>query len=149
MEKTHLLVHVEPYGSCVKRQRKSWEYYFLTSQIKASIYIKDGLATQNPKEYIANLSENLVAASLFKLQQNRDFGIFYDPEKGGVDFLLNTIMGDIIPIEVGIGAKNTKQVKKAISRYNSDYGIIVSNRSSRIQKEDNIITIPLSTFSFM
>lgn len=58
-------------------------------------------------------------------------------------------MGDIIPIEVGIGVKNTKQVKKAISRYNSDYGIIVSNRSSRIQKEDNIITIPLSTFSFM
>lgn len=149
LEKTHLLFHVEPYGSCVKRQRKSWEYYFLTSQIKASIYIKNGLATQNPKEYIANLSENLVAASLFKLQQNRDFGIFYDPEKGGVDFLLNTIMGDIIPIEVGIGAKNTKQVKKAISRYNSDYGIIVSNRSSRIQKEDNIISIPLSTFSFM
>lgn len=149
LEKTHLLFHVEPYGSCVKRQRKSWEYYFLTSQIKASIYIKNGLATQNPKEYIANLSENLVAASLFKLQQNRDFGIFYDPEKGGVDFLLNTIMGDIIPIEVGIGAKNIKQVKKAISRYNSDYGIIVSNRSSRIQKEDNIISIPLSTFSFM
>lgn len=149
LEKTHLLFHVEPYGSCVKRQRKSWEYYFLTSQIKASIYIKNGLATQNPKEYIANLSENLVAASLFKLQQNRDFGIFYDPEKGGVDFLLNTIMGDIIPIEVGIGAKNTKQVKKAISRYNSDYGIIVSNKSSRIQKEDNIISIPLSTFSFM
>ena len=58
-------------------------------------------------------------------------------------------MGDIIPIEVGIGAKNIKQVKKAISRYNSDYGIIVSNRSSRIQKEDNIISIPLSTFSFM
>lgn len=55
-------------------------------------------------------------------------------------------MGDIIPIEVGIGAKNIKQVKKAISRYNSDYGIIVSNRSSRIQKEDNIISIPISTF---
>lgn len=58
-------------------------------------------------------------------------------------------MGDIIPIGVGIGAKNAKQVKKAISRYNSDYGIIVSNRSSRIQKEDNIISIPISTFSFM
>ena len=60
LEKTHLLFHVEPYGSCVKRQRKSWEYYFLTSQIKASIYIKNGLATQNPKEYIANLSEILL-----------------------------------------------------------------------------------------
>ncbi len=133
----------------MKRQRKSWEYYFLTSQIKAGIYIKNGLATQNSKEYLANLSENLVAASLFKIQQNRDFGIFYDPAKGGVDFLINTIMGDIIPIEVGIGAKDTKQVKKAISRYNSDYGIIISNRSSRIQKEDDIISIPLATFSFI
>ncbi len=58
-------------------------------------------------------------------------------------------MEDIIPIEVGIGAKDTKQVKKAISRYNSDYGIIISNRSSKIQKEDNIISIPRTTFSFM
>ena len=58
-------------------------------------------------------------------------------------------MGDIISIEVGIGAKDTKQVKKAISRYNADYGIIISNRSNRIQKEDNIISIPLATFSFI
>ena len=43
-------------------------------------------------------------------------------------------MGDIIPIEVGIGAKNTKQVKKAISRYNSDYGIIVSNKKQQNSK---------------
>ena len=39
---------------------------------------------------------------------NKDFGIYYDPQKKGVDFLLNTISGDIIPIEVGIGKKDKK-----------------------------------------
>lgn len=50
----------------------------------------------------------------------RNFGIFYAPEKGGVDFLLNNIMGDIIPIGVRIANKSSKQVKKAINLYDSD-----------------------------
>jgi predicted AAA+ superfamily ATPase len=148
-EMTQLLFHIEPYGSPAKRVRKAWKYYFLSSQIKASIYLNSGQATRHPKEYMSTLAENLVASTLFKIKRSKDIGIFYDPEKGGVDFLINTIIGDIIPIEVGIGKKDKKQIKTAIKRYDSDYGIIVSNRTSEIQKEDNIISIPLTTFSFI
>ena len=46
----------------------------------------------------------------FKMKpiSKRNFGIFYAPEKGGVDFLLNNIMSDIILIEVGIANKSSK-----------------------------------------
>lgn len=78
-----------------------------------------------------------------------NFGIFFDGEKEGVDFLINTIDGRIIPIDVGIGKKNKKQISKAIKRYKADYGIIVSNKTTSIQKEDNIIFIPPITFSLL
>ena len=43
--------------------------------------------------------------------------------------------------------KNKKQIIKAINNYNSDYGIIISNTTNQIVKEENIIYIPLVTFS--
>ncbi len=151
LEKTKLLFHVEPYGSSMKRERKSWEYYFLPTQIKAAIYQSNGQASRNPQEYFSLLAENLIASSLFKMKQEllKDFGIFYDSSKGGVDFLINTIMGEVIPIEVGIGKKNKKQIKKAIERYDADYGIVISNKTQEITKEDNVINVPLLTFSLM
>ena len=39
--------------------------------------------------------------------------------------------------------------EKAINNYNSDYGILISNRTFSIKKENNIIYIPLRTFSYI
>ena len=66
-----------------------------------------------------------------------------------VDFIVQRGFNKPIPIEVGIGKKGKSQIKSAIRRYKSDYGIIVSNSSERIEKEDNIIKIPVRTFSLM
>lgn len=149
-EEAQLIFHVEPYASPIKRIRKAWEYYFLSTQLKSCIYQQSGQASLN-KEYFGLLLENFVGASLFKLKQKSrmNFGIFFDGEKEGVDFLINTIDGRIIPIEVGIGKKNKKQISKAIKRYKADYGIIVSNKTTSIKKEDNIIFIPPITFSLL
>ena len=75
-------------------------------------------------------------------------GLFYDPKKSGVDFLVRNI-DKIIPIEVGVGKKTKSQLTKAINNYNSDYGILISNRTFSIKKENNIIYIPLRTFSYI
>lgn len=151
LEKTQLIFHIEPYGSVSKRIRKSWEYYFLAPQIKAAIYLDYGQASRNPNEYKAILTENMVASTLFKIKNKRNnmFSIFYDPRKGGVDFLINDIMGNVIPLEVGYGKKDTKQVRSAMNKYGSEFGIVVSNRTSAIEKDDNIINIPLSTFALL
>ncbi len=69
-------------------------------------------------------------------------------KKKGVDFVLQHINGKIIPIEVSIGKKDKRQIKKAMKKYKSEYGIIIS-KNANIRKEDDIIYIPLNTFAFM
>ena len=151
LEKTQLLFHIEPYGSPAKRNRKSWKYYFLSNQIKSNIYLKNGQASRQSKEFDSLMAENMVASSLYKLKLStgQDFGIFYDSNKRGVDFLISTLFGDVIPIEVGLGNKDNKQIKLAMKYYGSDYGIIVSDSFEKITKEDNIIKLPLFIFSFI
>ena len=151
LEKTELIFHIEPYGSGTKRNRKSWEYYFISTQIKSSIIQDSGIATSNINEYNEILLKNHVASTLFKMKKELkpNFGLFYDTRKGGVNFIIKTLMGDTIPIEVGIGKKNKKQIKNSINKYNSKYGIIISNKTSIIEKEDNIIYIPPLTFSLI
>ena len=148
----HLVFSVDAYGSIAKRNRQPREYYFLSTQMKACIYQLNGQSTQTEGDYFGSLLENYVAASLFMMKEKtkRDFGIFYDSrKKSNVDFLINTVMGDIIPIEVGIGDKNKRQIKNAMSKYNSDFGIVISNKTQSIVKDDDVIFIPIKTFSLM
>ncbi len=148
----HLIFGVDAYGSITKRNRQPREYYFLSTQMKACIYQLNGQSTQTKGDYFGSLLENYVAASLFMMKEKtkRDFGIFYDSrKKSNVDFLINTIMGDIIPIEVGIGDKNKKQIKNAMNKYNSNFGIVISNKTGSIVKDEDVLFIPIKTFSFM
>lgn len=151
LEDTQLLFHIEPYGSPAKRSRKSWKYYFLSNQIKANIYLNNGHSSKESKEFESLIVENMVASALYKLKfsTRQDFGIFYDSVKGGVDFLVTTLLGKIIPIEVGLGDKTSEQIKSAIKRYGSDYGIIISDNFDEVKKEGNIIKIPLIIFAFI
>ena len=45
--------------------------------------------------------------------------------------------------------KDKKQLKKAINNYDSPYGILISNTTTNVYKEDNIIYIPYKTFSLI
>ena len=76
-------------------------------------------------------------------------GYEFDPLKGGVDFLIRKGFENPIPIEVGHGNKTKRQVITAMNRYNSTHGIIISNTTKTIEKEDNIIYLPYKTFSLM
>ncbi|KZX12140.1 ATP-binding protein [Methanobrevibacter curvatus] len=144
LEKTHLLFAVRPYGSGGKQLRKPWKYYFLSPAINIAIRYKMGGLRINERKYLGILVENFVASYFFKYKQNNNpfLNIYYDPGKNGVDFLLETING-IIPVEVSIGKKDKKQISQAIKRYKSKQGIIISNTTSSIKKEEDIIYIPL------
>lgn len=70
-------------------------------------------------------------------------------KKRNVDFILQQDFKNPVPIEVGRGKKDKKQIIHAINNYGADYGIIVSDTTTNIEKEDNIIYIPPITFSFL
>ena len=152
LEKTHLLFHTEPYGSASKRSKKSWNYYFATSSLRHSLVMDLGNVFRDSNAYKGILLENFVASSFFNLAIGGDmqFNLFYDDnKKKNVDFIIQEGFNNPIPIEVGVGKKNKKQVKDAMNRYDSDYGIVISNSTYGIEKDDEIIFLSPKTFSFM
>jgi hypothetical protein len=70
----------------------------------------------------------------------------YPSDRNHTDFLLTKVDGECVPVEVGFGKKSKKQVLKSINKFDCDYGIIVSDSTSFVAKEDGIIYIPLTTF---
>ena len=151
LEKTHLIFHIKPYGGAGKMVKKPSKYYFLSPSITASINFTLGKHTPNSNDYMGILAENLVASSFFRLNNtiSKPNGIFYPPEKGMADFIITTFEGDKIPVEVGIGEKGTRQVAKTMNAYNCQYGIVMSKTTDLIKKEDDVIFVPLTTFSMM
>ena len=151
LEKTQAIFNVKPYGGPSKIIRKPWQYYFLSPSIKTAINSEIGRYNLSSRKCLGILAENLVASSLYKMSKT-DFnllGLFYSPKDGRSDFLIKTKFDEIVPIEVGIGKKTKNQLKKDMNEYDSNYGILVSNRYPRIKYEKEIIYMPLMNFGFI
>ena len=152
LEKTHLIFSIEAYGTSSKRMKKTKKYYFATSSIRNALSENSGNTIKDIKQYEGILLENHVASILFNFTQrgNNYFTLYYDAnKKRNVDFILQQDFKSPVPIEVGRGKKDKKQITHAINNYGADYGIIVSDTTTNIEKEDNIIYIPPKTFSFI
>lgn len=151
LEKTHLIYHLEPYGSPSLRTRKARKYYFATSSIKYALSSKIGNNIKDKNKFEGLLVENMVGSKLFKLTADHDdLTLFYDSNnKGNVDFIIKEEFGNVIPIEVGKNKKDTKQITNAIKYYKAKRGIIISDTTKNIEKKNNIIYIPIKTFALL
>lgn len=151
LEKTQIIFHCEPYGSSSKRTRKSWKYYFATSSLKNALVSSMGNPNKIISQYEGILLENMVAGKLHQfITYNKEYTLHYDSnKKGNVDFILHKDFRKPVPIEVGRGKKDKKQIKEAMNHYKSEYGIIVSNKTEKIESEDNVIYIPPKSFALL
>ena len=155
LEKTHLIFHTEPYSGTNARAKKSWKYYFAAPSIMHAINTRFGFSSINLSEYEKTLLETLVGSHLVNLKNSEqffEFTMFYDTykvKKQRVDFIIKKDFDEVIPIEVGYGNKDTNQIKDAIKRYDSPHGIIISDTTKTIEKVDNIIFVPIKTFSLL
>ncbi len=152
LEKTQILFSLKPYGGAGKTIRKAWKYYFSSSTINSTLMWKLGRLDIASNEIWGILVENAVASYFFRMSKmikkpTKPMGLFFDPNKGGVDFLFLDNQGNIIPVEVGGGKKDTRQIKTSIGRFKSDYGVVISPEE-KTRREDNIIFVPLKTFLF-
>jgi len=151
LEKTQIIFSLKPYGSSGVVIKKPWNYYFLSPTLKAAINYEMGRFNLDNRKCLGALSENYVASSLFKMKKTafRYMGLFYPSGKSSCDFLLRTKLEKVVPIEVGIGKKTKSQLVKAINEFDSEYGVLISNRYDRIKYHNNIIYIPLVSFGFL
>lgn len=150
LEKSNLIFHIEAYGTSSRRMKKAWKYYFATSSLKnalASLLVNTSIKRQ---EYEGILLENHIASILHNFtSKNIYYYMYYDSNKENVDFLVKREFENPIPIEVGRGKKDKKQVVNAMNKYDSSHGIIISNTTTRLYEEDDIIYIPYKTFSLI
>ncbi len=151
LEKTQIIFHCEPYGESSKRIKKSWKYYFATSSLRNVLANEYGTSVSQT-EHEGTIFENLIACNLYNLSNilKEPFSLYYDSnDKKNVDFIVKKGFDKIIPIEVGRGKKDKKQIKSAINRFDCEYGIIISNSTDVIEKHKDIIFVPLKTFSYI
>ncbi|WP_298501026.1 ATP-binding protein [uncultured Methanobrevibacter sp.] len=156
LEKTQLIFHIEPFTSSVKRTTKPNEYFFATSSLKHNLSLDMGAAIlEDETAYMGKLFETYVASSFHNLDNRNitSYKIYYDDanrnSEKNVDFIVQRGMEKPIPIEVSWGDKDKSQIKRAISKYQSPHGVIISNTYPNIVKKDNLIYIPCELFGFM
>ena len=150
LEKSQLIFSISAYGSAGKILNKPKQHFFLAPSIKSALNYRVGRYDLNHEKCYAVLVENMVASALNRLSDEslQSSGLFYDSNRKGVDFIVKNL-DEVIPIEVGIGKKTKSQLTRAKSKYGAEYGILVSNRTSKIEFKRNILYVPVLTFALM
>lgn len=150
LEKSQLIFSISAYGSAGKILNKPKQHFFLAPSIKSALNYRVGRYDLNHEKCYAVLVENMVASALNRLSDEslQSLRLFYDSNRKGVDFIVKNL-DEVIPIEVGIGKKTKSQLTRAKSKYGAEYGILVSNRTSKIEFKRNILYVPVLTFALM
>ena len=157
LEKTQLIFHIEAFTSSVKRTTKPHEYFFATSSLKHNLALDVGNALlEDKKAYMGKLLETYVASRFLNLdnQNNTSYKTYYDDSKKkssdkNVDFIVQRGNDKPIPIEVSCGKKDKTQIRRAMNKYQSTHGVIISNTTTNVVKKDDIIYLPPEIFGFM
>ena len=152
-----MIFHIEAFTSSVKRTTKPHEYFFATPSLKHNLALDVGNALlEDETAYFGKLLESYVASSFHDLDNKSTTSLktYYDDSKKrssdkNVDFIVQRGLEKPIPIEISCGDKDKSQIKRAIKKYKSPHGIIISNTTQNIVKNDNIIRIPPEIFAFM
>ena len=133
--KAGLIQTLQPYGSAKEMTRKANEYYFASSTVQAALWQRVGGLTEDEKQ-LGKLWETFAANSMFRMKKASNLveDLFYDYRDGGADFIVQLRNGDLVPVEVGWGEKDVRQVLTTLERIGGDYGVVVSDRAEGYRK---------------
>jgi len=149
LEKAELLIKIPAYGSNMTVANKPNKYLFMSPAIRMSFFYFTG----QESTYLTRqgkLLEDSIGSHLYREFILRSEGaIRYDSAQGGADFILQILNRKQIIIEVGLGNKDKKQILNSMKKINSDCGLIFSKTSLKIDKENNIVNIPLDYYLLM
>lgn len=144
-----LLIKVPAYGNYMASSRKPARYQFASPALRSLHY--DPVGQKLIAARRGAFLEDLAALHYQQefVDKNQGFLAHYYNKKqsGHCDFVLDlAIHKTKIAIEVGLGHKDTAQVKKTIKQINANYGIVFANSSLKIDEGKQIIIVPLDIF---
>jgi hypothetical protein len=151
LEQAELLIRIYPYGGITGRisPNNPSKYYFMSPALRASILNVIGGATLIDKSK-GQLFEDTIAMYLYREYISKGIAQVSHLEKPGevqADFVLE-LPGKKIPIEVGYGKKDTRQIWPSIAECKAPYGLIISSRELKVEQE-NAVFVPYKWFLMM
>lgn len=149
LEKAELLIRVPAYGSNMSIAKKPIKYLFMTPAIRMSFFYFTGqentFLTRQGK-----LLEDSIGSHLYREFILRNQGALrYDSAQGGADFILQIANSKQIIIEAGMGNKDKKQIVNSRIKIKSDYNLIICNSELKLDKDLDLVYLPLDYYFLM
>ena len=149
LEKAELLIRVPAHGSNMTAAKQPAKFLFMSPAIRMSFFRITG-NTQTFQTRKGKLLEDLVGAHLYREFVSRGAGtVRYDAMQGGADFILQIENKRQIAIEVGLGAKDKKQLIQTMKKMPCEYGINISANPLAWDSEHHILDLPMDYFLMM
>lgn len=153
LQKTELLIRIPPHSTSAEGQllgnksTKPSKYLFMSPAMRAAILSAGGGKTLLEKKK-GHLLEDAVGLYFYKEFINNSFGNvmhFRDDKEKSCDFLVER-SGRRIPVEIGHGKKESKQVLNVMEKYTDcPYGIVLDDTQLNLI-ENKVVKIPLKFF---
>lgn len=149
LEKTELLIRVPAHGSNMTVAKQPAKYLFMSPAIRMSFFrITGNIQTYQTRK--GKLLEDLVGAHLYREFVSRGAGtVRYDATQGGADFILQIENKRQIAIEVGLGAKDNKQLLQTMKKTPCEYGITISANTLAWNNKLRVLALPMDYFLMM
>jgi len=150
LEKAEIIIKVLPHGSGTSAVKKPSKYLFMSPTIRMSLLSITGL----DEVFLSRrgkLLEDLTGLHFYREFVSPGIGqITYDSAEEGADFILQIANKKQIAVEIGLGNKNLRQVKKTMEKVRCDYGLVICSADSvTVSVEENIVKVPLEYFLLM
>lgn len=150
--KAELLIKIPAQGNNVTATTNPARYFFMSPAIRAAFHDVVGIpGTLETRRGM--LLEDVAALHFYKEFISKRSGSVthpYDKDGGQCDFIVRIDNQVQIPIEVGLGEKDFRQVENTLRRYKGNYGIVFSSCSEvSINNDKNAVKVPLDYFYLM
>lgn len=146
LERAELLIKIPAYGSNMTIAKKANKYLFMSPAIRMSFFYFTGIENTYQVRQ-GKLLEDSIGAHLYREFIIKGQGaIRYDSKEGGADFILQILNNKQIIIEAGLGDKTAKQIINSAKNIDSGYNIIFSNSELKLDKENDILFVPLDYY---
>ncbi len=150
-----IIIPVAPAGASLGKIAKPYKYLFNSPALRLALsplYLNsdEKISPVEMGRLRGCLLEDTIAMYLKKLFINRPLsGILeYDAATGGADFIVmpRGLKSEAIILEVGYNKKTSTQVAKTLGRFKDRHGLVITNCKLGLDKQNNVVFIPLKTF---
>lgn len=146
LEQAEVLYKLEPQGSHIAQVRKADKYLFTTPAIRAMYFTLTG-STRASQQVLGHLLEDAVGLYLRRIFGERSLttSITYGNKEGSADFIVRNRQTTYV-IETGLGKKSSRQIEQTDHVPANRIGIILANTELSLNKDKNVVTIPIRQF---